>query len=645
MEAASPDAERPSGDEEVAEANEGRRPPDQTEARSNGSNPCRRTNRGPLKRTSWNRSLSIRGRESIIFGGDLYLKVKPKRGGRKKLKQKEVFEKLFDFSKEKAYFEEVDAFELLEESPTPNKFSWKISTDYEFPEHDLAAILGRWRRSKLFSERSSAWPLSKIMDTVPFPSARSTSIGSFNCGIACSLSQIRETTAFELSESNSNGSLKKPTDEPPHSEVASNFASEKRGISSENVSKNLIGDFSAGSVLSTFSSLRIRDEIASSDESEGSFVLSESSEGKVGEFGGMKGIDLFCHQESCEGESLSAFEQLLMVCRQEAPVNMSEIFLKYSDSSSIKKLGEGTYGEAFRAGAAVCKIVPIDGDLLINGEIQKKSEEVLEEVLLSLTLNSLREQHDYSENLNSCSNFIETKDFVVCQGLYDNNLIRAWEEWDADNNSENDHPCVFPEDQCYIVFVLADGGKDLENFVLLNFNEARSLLVQVMAALAVAEVSCEFEHRDLHWGNILLRRNENKLVHFTLEGKKMSVNAFGLMVSIIDFTLSRVNTGEAVLFLNLSTDVELFKGPKGNVQFETYRKMREVTGECWGESFPKTNVLWLMYLAEILDKKKIYERTSKDERNLRSFKRRLNNYESAKDSLSDPFFAEFLVDV
>lgn len=33
--------------------------------------------------------------------------------------------------------------------------------------------------------------------------------------------------------------------------------------------------------------------------------------------------------------------------------------------------------------------------------------------------------------------------------------------------------------QLYVVFVLADGGRDLESFVLVNFNEARSLLLQV----------------------------------------------------------------------------------------------------------------------------------------------------------------------
>lgn len=45
--------------------------------------------------------------------------------------------------------------------------------------------------------------------------------------------------------------------------------------------------------------------------------------------------------------------------------------LEHSDPETIIKVGEGTYGEAFQAGNAVCKIVPVDGDLKVNGEVQK----------------------------------------------------------------------------------------------------------------------------------------------------------------------------------------------------------------------------------------------------------------------------------
>ncbi|KAJ0095578.1 hypothetical protein Patl1_15871 [Pistacia atlantica] len=77
-------------------------------------------------------------------------------------------------------------------------------------------------------------------------------------------------------------------------------------------------------------------------------------------------------------------------------------------------------------------------------------------------------------------------------GPYDPVLIKAWEHWDDQHVSENDHPRAFPKNQCYVVFVLQHGGKDLESFVLLNFDEARSLLVQVTAALALAESANEF---------------------------------------------------------------------------------------------------------------------------------------------------------
>lgn len=58
----------------------------------------------------------------------------------------------------------------------------------------------------------------------------------------------------------------------------------------------------------------------------------------------------------------------------------------FSDTESIVKIGEGTFGEAFIAGSSVCKIVPIDGELRVNGEIQKVLFEVIS---LIVTLSSL----------------------------------------------------------------------------------------------------------------------------------------------------------------------------------------------------------------------------------------------------------------
>ena len=48
-------------------------------------------------------------------------------------------------------------------------------------------------------------------------------------------------------------------------------------------------------------------------------------------------------------------------------------------------------------------------------------------------------------------------------------------------------------------------------------------------------------------GNILLARDEmldkDHTMTITLQGKRISARTFGLSISIIDFTLSRINTG------------------------------------------------------------------------------------------------------
>ncbi|KAI8531779.1 hypothetical protein RHMOL_Rhmol11G0162200 [Rhododendron molle] len=510
-----------------------------------------------------------------------------------------------NYERERAYFQEVDSFELLEESPSPKKSgTWAMgvqSDDVAIPH--MSTALRKWLISKKLNR---------------------------SCGPSASLSKILQTPALPGQSICRNGS----------SSSCSKISSSLQIDSGLLIVKN---KFNSSFTIKEFETLG-DEEFEDIDKA-------------------VRKLSLTLEPGSLEGHHWDPFVALLAVCGQSSPSMLSDVFskfwsylnvhpafpfdgkwkcLEHSDPDTIIKVGEGTYGEAFEAGKAVCKVVPIDGDLRVNGEVQKRSDELLEEAILSRTLNHLR-AHD-SQVTNSCTTFIQTLGLSVCQGPYDVALIRAWEEWDGKHGSENDHPKEFPEKQCYVVFVQEHGGQDLESFVLLNFNEARSLLVQVTVALAVAEAAYEFEHRDLHWGNILLSRKDSATLLFTMEGKPIFIRTFGLVVSIIDFTLSRINSGDDILFLDLSLDPELFEGPKGDKQSETYRKMRDVTEDCWEGSFPKTNVLWLQYLVDILLLKKSYDRTTKDERDMRSLKKRLNSCNSAREATSDPFFRDLFVD-
>ena len=48
----------------------------------------------------------------------------------------------------------------------------------------------------------------------------------------------------------------------------------------------------------------------------------------------------------------------------------------------------------------------------------------------------------------------------------------------------------------------------------------------------------------------------------------------------------------------MSLDEWLFKGPKGDIQAETYRKMLKHSQGNWAEFHPQNNVYWLTYLVD-----------------------------------------------
>ncbi|XP_055838196.1 serine/threonine-protein kinase haspin homolog isoform X2 [Episyrphus balteatus] len=286
--------------------------------------------------------------------------------------------------------------------------------------------------------------------------------------------------------------------------------------------------------------------------------------------------------------------ELLKICKQTTVLSFSSL---YSNTGlrNCRKIGEGTYGEVFvnsekNNEQTVIKIIPIEGEININGEPQKTFETILPEVLITSELSKLRQTKTFSS-----SGFVFLKNVRYFRGKYPDYLIELWDLFEQNYGSENDHPEVFKDDQLYISLEIAFGGKDLEGYVFKNSEQAYSAFLQVAFSLAVAEKVLEFEHRDLHVGNILIQTTNEKTVECTLDKKTIRIPTNGVKATIIDYTLSRILLNKCSFYNDLSADEELFCA-KGDYQYDIYRLMKERLNNNWQIYEPYTNVLWLHYL-------------------------------------------------
>ena len=314
------------------------------------------------------------------------------------------------------------------------------------------------------------------------------------------------------------------------------------------------------------------------------------------------------------------------------------------------------------------QVVPFGGDVLINGDPQKEAESMRAEAVrpplppsppcrtatltlphaqaLQFQLSRLRDgltpgSADLRAQRNATAGFVETSAVLVTRGPYAPQLLSAWRAYEEDKGSQNQWPGDLPDGQLFAVFVLADGGFDLEGFQLRDAQEAKAVLLQVAATLAVAEDSCQFEHRDLHWGNVLVNRTPGiPPAKHTLRGVQCTADTEGLSVIVIDFTLSRMQPsgGGAVLCCDLEADPAIFEGPNGDTQFDTYRRMRKAVRRDWSVYAPRTNALWLHYLADCMLEKKSWAGSKADKQAMRAFRARCSKYASAQEAVLDELF-------
>lgn len=185
------------------------------------------------------------------------------------------------------------------------------------------------------------------------------------------------------------------------------------------------------------------------------------------------------HQQ-LQANTLNAREIVLRHCKQSEPLCFEDAYAANA-LRHCRKIGEGVYSEVFMNKSAVTgcpvvlKILPIEGDLAINGEPQKKFDEILSEIVIATELSNLRNgKRDFMT-----AGFVESLNVRCVKGKYPEHLLDLWELFRENNGTENDHPDIFDEDQLYIVLELANGGQDLEAFEFQNALQSYSAFLQV----------------------------------------------------------------------------------------------------------------------------------------------------------------------
>lgn len=241
-----------------------------------------------------------------------------------------------------------------------------------------------------------------------------------------------------------------------------------------------------------------------------------------------------------------------------------------------------------------------------------------------LSLNDFFKECFINKVLSNESGIIKLFDCVLVTGNYPKEFLKAFENFKGENKK--------PKKNIYGVIVMENGGVDLESFVFNNKKEINYFLKNILRILKVLETKYRFEHRDLHWGNILLKRvdlgtiskgdtvNEaaSDNTHKTLASDESVIdfdedyNPFS--INIIDFTLSRISYNNKVVYTNLDEKEWLFEGDENeDIQFGIYEQMRrfdfskrvidelnekstEKNDDNWMYYNSFTNFLWFKYL-------------------------------------------------
>ncbi|KAM0718576.1 hypothetical protein Q7P37_005646 [Cladosporium fusiforme] len=366
------------------------------------------------------------------------------------------------------------------------------------------------------------------------------------------------------------------------------------------------------------------------------------------------------------------------------------------DDFTLVKIAEASFGEVYRLSLqpevaddpelpltkndeSVLKVIALKQPAETLPKSKRDRERALEKAEAMSNPADVASELKLLQRLSDIPGFTHFRDLRVLQGRPPGPFAEAFKAFNTAQKAAKKELSIFPDpakkssyskDQLWAVIEMQDAGTDLEKLVAQGVSSniwvVWDIFWQVVLALAKGEEEAEFEHRDLHLGNICVRTPDPVIEADIDISKTFGFTSFE--ATLIDYTVSRASmipasatcdlpekdcTMEQVAYIDLANDPHLFYGDSAEeYQYDIYRYMRgsiyysspyasfpndgtsatdedqepeapsppsaeemaaieRDTGRSWRQFHPQTNLCWLHYVLYMLLEQMYWPSTTK----------------------------------
>ena len=320
--------------------------------------------------------------------------------------------------------------------------------------------------------------------------------------------------------------------------------------------------------------------------------------------------------------------------------NFTQQYKFWTKTLTPKKIAQGSFASIFRLALTshpevytIWKLMPL------KPRTGKGSRQVG-----ATSVNDALAELKLLEGMSNSPGFVEFRSARVLRGELPEDLGKVHQAWvrglaEKDRGDLGD-ALDFDSEQLWLFLEMTDAGTDLETLLEKGFPdgmrlgrehigkidilEASDIFWGIAEALAHGEEHAEFEHRDLHAGNVCVKRRPRNLNNSVNEEPQCLIRRFtDLEVTLIDYTLSRATIhyggdeqgeeAKAEILANSMRDKSLFEQSSeieiDQMQYDTYRRMRDIMHsrhkgrrkiDGWESHMPMINILWLHHILKVL---------------------------------------------